>query len=76
MSADSNRAATGSADPLVRIAAALESIDARIGHLAGTLEHYRPAIDRAARLAGSPVGKVASALGAFPAPRRQGGHRG
>lgn len=87
--ADSNRAATARVDSgraapsserqaaaLERIAAAAESIDGRLGELAAAFDHYRPAIDRAAKLAGSPVAKAASVLGGFPAPRRPGGRRG
>jgi len=80
--ADSNRGATARVDggraaspaerqaaALERIAAAAESIDNRLGELAKAIEHYRPAIDRAASVAGSRAGKAALALGAL------GGHR-
>lgn len=36
----------------------LASIAVSLGKLATTLDHYRPVIDRAAKLAGSPVGKL------------------
>jgi len=83
--ADSNRAATARVDSgraapspterqaaaLERIAAAAESIDGRLGELAGAFDHYRPAIDRAAKIAGSPAAKAAAFVGG-----RLGGHRG
>jgi hypothetical protein len=40
----------------------LGSIAGSLGKLATTLDHYRPALDKAARLAGSPAGAVVSAL--------------
>ena len=75
--ADSNRAATGRVDggraapssaerqaaALERIATAAETIAACMGQVAGMAQVYKPALDRAVKLADSPAARVASALG-------------
>jgi len=74
--ADSNRGATARVDSgraaspterqaaaLERIAAAAETIAAYMGQVAGMAQVYKPALDRAVKLADSPAARVASALG-------------
>lgn len=64
---DSGRATTSSAErqaaALERIAGAAETIAATMGQITGMAQVYKPALDRAVKLADSPAARVASALG-------------